>query len=84
MKGGTCRERTRLRQNSRRPRSWQADTDFKTTKGYIDPDGETFRAAAEILEQRLFGGSDLGQGSESLPERGDARRVRRFDAEVVA
>jgi hypothetical protein len=30
-------------------------SDFKTTQGYIDPAGETFRAEAELLEQRLFG-----------------------------
>jgi hypothetical protein len=31
-------------------------SDFKTTQGYIDLAGETFRAEAELLEQRLFGG----------------------------
>ena len=30
-------------------------SDFKTTQGYIDLAGETFRAEAELLEQRLFG-----------------------------
>jgi hypothetical protein len=30
-------------------------SDFKTTKGYIDLAGETFREEAELLEERLFG-----------------------------
>ena len=30
-------------------------SDFKTTQGYIDLAGETFRAEAELVEQRLFG-----------------------------
>ena len=30
-------------------------SDFKTTQLYIDLAGETFRAEAELLEQRLFG-----------------------------
>jgi hypothetical protein len=30
-------------------------SDFKTTQGYIDLAGETFRAEAGLLEQRLFG-----------------------------
>jgi site-specific recombinase XerD len=32
-------------------------SDFKTTQAYIDLAGETFRAEAELLEQRLFGAS---------------------------
>ena len=38
-------------------------SDFKTTQGYIDLAGETFRAEAELLEQRLF-------GAESVPKAG--------------
>ena len=38
-------------------------SDFKTTQGYIDLAGETFRAEAELLEQRLF-------GAESVPKSG--------------
>jgi integrase len=34
-------------------------SDFKTTQGYIDLAGETFRAEAELLEQRLFGGDPV-------------------------
>jgi integrase len=34
-------------------------SDFKTTQGYIDLAGETFRAEAELLEQRLFGSNAL-------------------------
>jgi integrase len=34
-------------------------SDFKTTQGYIDLAGETFRAEAELLEQRLFGANAL-------------------------
>ena len=30
-------------------------SDFKTTQGYIDLAGETFRDEAELLEERLFG-----------------------------
>ena len=30
-------------------------SDFKTTQGYIDLAGETFRAETGLLEQRLFG-----------------------------
>lgn len=30
-------------------------SDFKTTQGYIDLAGETFREEAELLEARLFG-----------------------------
>ena len=30
-------------------------SDFKTTQGYIDLAGETFRAEAGLLEQRQFG-----------------------------
>ena len=37
-------------------------SDFATTQGYIDLAGETFRAEAELLEQRLFG-QNLGQKS---------------------
>jgi hypothetical protein len=33
-------------------------SDFKTTQGYIDLAGETFRAEAELLEQRLFGSNN--------------------------
>lgn len=34
-------------------------SDFKTTQGYIDLAGETFRAEAQLLEQRLFGSNAL-------------------------
>jgi hypothetical protein len=30
-------------------------SDSKTTQGYIDLAGETFRVEAEVVEQRLFG-----------------------------
>jgi hypothetical protein len=30
-------------------------SDFKTTQGYIDLVGETFREEAALLEERLFG-----------------------------
>lgn len=42
-------------------------SDFKTTQGYIDLAGETFRAEAELLEQRLFG-ADRYQNSVPTPE----------------
>jgi len=32
-------------------------SDYKTTQGYIDLAGETFREEADRLEQRLWGGS---------------------------
>jgi hypothetical protein len=32
-------------------------TGFKTTQGYIDLAGETFRDEADLLERRLWGGS---------------------------
>jgi integrase len=34
-------------------------SDFKTTQGYIDLAGETFREEAELLEERLFGGKGV-------------------------
>jgi integrase len=37
-------------------------SDFKTTQGYIDLAGETFRAEAELLEQRLFGNGTKTSG----------------------
>jgi hypothetical protein len=40
--------------------------DFKTTQLYIDLAGETFRAEAELLEQRLFG-SDGYQKEVPIP-----------------
>jgi integrase len=36
-------------------------SDFKTTQGYIDLAGETFRAEAELLEQRLFGAEPVAR-----------------------
>jgi integrase len=30
-------------------------SDFKTTQGYIDLAGETFREEAELIDERLFG-----------------------------
>ena len=36
-------------------------SDFKTTQGYIDLAGETFREEEELLEARLFG-QKLGRG----------------------
>jgi hypothetical protein len=30
-------------------------SDFKTTQGYIDLAGETFREEADLLEERLYG-----------------------------
>ena len=30
-------------------------SDFKTTQGYIDLAGETFREEAKLADQRLFG-----------------------------
>jgi integrase len=44
-------------------------SDFKTTQGYIDLAGETFRAEAELLEQRLFGGA---RSVASIPEAGNS------------
>jgi integrase len=41
-------------------------SDFKTTQGYIDLAGETFRAEAELLEQRLFGLNALVAGRVSF------------------
>jgi integrase len=38
-------------------------SDFKTTQGYIDLAGESFRAEAGLVEQRLF-------GAESVPKAG--------------
>jgi integrase len=35
-------------------------SDFKTTQGYIDLAGETFREEAELLEERLFGAVKKG------------------------
>jgi hypothetical protein len=35
-------------------------SDFKTTQGYIDLAGETFREEAELLDARVFG-QKLGQ-----------------------
>ncbi len=35
-------------------------SDFKTTQGYIDLAGETFREEEELLDARLFG-QKLGQ-----------------------
>ena len=46
-------------------------SDFKTTQGYIDLAGETFRAEVELLEQRLFGTTDrqtLGVGEWELAQ----------------
>lgn len=37
-------------------------SDFKTTQLYIDLAGETFRAEAELLEQRLFGSDGYQKG----------------------
>ncbi len=34
-------------------------SDFKTTQGYIDLAGETFREEAERLERRLLGAKDI-------------------------
>lgn len=39
--------------------SARGGSDFKTTQGYIDLAGETFRAEAEVLERRLFGSNAL-------------------------
>jgi hypothetical protein len=36
-------------------------SDFKMTQGYIDLAGETFRAEAELLEQRLFGAEPVAK-----------------------
>ena len=36
-------------------------SDFKTTQGYIDLAGETFREEAELADERMFGA--LGQKS---------------------
>jgi integrase len=42
-------------------------SDFKTTQGYIDLAGETFRAEAELLEQRLFGSNSLADKGVTTP-----------------
>jgi hypothetical protein len=33
-------------------------SDFKTTQGYIDLAGETFREEAELADERMFGAVD--------------------------
>jgi integrase len=45
-------------------------SNFKTTQGYIDLAGETFRAEAGLLEQRLFG-ADGYQNGVPIPVSGD-------------
>ena len=44
-------------------------SDFKTTQGYIDLAGETFRAEAELLEQRLFGSDGVPNAGTSSGNR---------------
>jgi len=40
-------------------------SDFKTTQGYIDLAGETFRAEAELAEQRMFGTGGYKKGVQT-------------------
>ena len=42
-------------------------SDFKTTQAYIDLAGETFRAEAELAEQRLFGMNDPARRGVLIP-----------------
>jgi integrase len=51
-------------------------SDFKTTQGYIDLAGQTFRAETDLAEQRILGGSSRKNQSkvpESSPEGATAR-----------
>lgn len=48
-------------------------SDFKTTQLYIDLAGETFRAEAELLEQRLFGPAEAEK--TPTPSRSAGRTV---------
>lgn len=51
-------------------------SDFKTTQGYIDLAGETFRTEAERLERRLWGSGALtGQAEATEPERSPSSRI---------
>ena len=50
-------------------------SDFKTTQGYIDLAGETFRVEAELLEQRLFGAEAEASHSLSTPRNTPRRKV---------
>jgi integrase len=43
-------------------------SDFKTTHGYIDLAGETFREEADRLERRLWGTSVQSSGTNSPPK----------------
>lgn len=43
-------------------------SDFKTTQGYIDLAGETFREEADRLERRLWGASVQSSGTKPPPE----------------
>jgi hypothetical protein len=43
-------------------------SDFKTTQGYIDLAGETFRHEAELADERMFGAVDQKSG-QSRPGR---------------
>ena len=40
-------------------------SDFKTTQGYIDLAGETFREEAELADERMFGPADQKFGQKS-------------------
>jgi hypothetical protein len=45
-------------------------SDFKTTQGYIDLAGQTFRAETDLAEERILGGSSRKNQSKvagSLP-----------------
>jgi hypothetical protein len=52
-------------------------SDFKTTQGYIDLAGETFREEADRLERRLWGTSVQSSGTTRLLRTPSRRRRRR-------
>jgi hypothetical protein len=52
-------------------------SEFKTTQGYIDLAGETFREEADRLEERLWGDSSTKTGTKSTLTR--PRRFRLLD-----
>jgi hypothetical protein len=43
-------------------------SDFKTTQGYIDLAGETFREEAELADERICGPVDQESGQKSAHE----------------
>jgi hypothetical protein len=49
-------------------------SDFKTTQGYIDLAGETFREEAELADARVFGALDQKSGQNSPARRSRCER----------